>query len=213
VKHRRSKRRKFLLRHYFSRVLVVLVLGVVGTGSYLVLQGNLWSRFDGGDRSETETETEAGSADSNDSASVRIRVDKDFQEFLDTSSPQRLILSSTELIDGEGDELIDVQITDRIQNGAVVLEIQNPFAVGVSGQLDIEQPGQTLSRPFSIGEGATSTVTLAYSGDDLRSFLGRPGVTLSGSGLVTSSAGVVTVTPGQEVAIEAKIDLTIQIGG
>lgn len=110
-------------------------------------------------------------------------------------------------------EDIDVQITDRIQSGSIILDITNPFGVGVGGQLTIDQPGQRISKTFTVGEGATSTVTLSYTGDELRSFLGKPDVTLTGDGTVSSSAGAVTVTPDQEMTIDGKIDLTIQIGG
>ena len=107
---------------------------------------------------------------------------------------------------------IDSAITDRIQNGGIILDITNPFGVGVTAQLDITYPGGKITKTLNVGSGATSTATLSYSGDELRSFLGKSGVRMTGSGTVSSSAGYITVTPGQQVLIKAKIDLTLRIG-
>jgi hypothetical protein len=107
---------------------------------------------------------------------------------------------------------IDSAITDRIQNGGIILEITNPFGVGVTAQLDITYPGGKITKALNVASGATSTSTLSYSGDELRAFLGKSGVRMTGSGTVSSSAGYITVTPGQQVLIKAKIDLTLRIG-
>lgn len=107
---------------------------------------------------------------------------------------------------------IDSAITDRIQNGGIILEITNPFGVGVGAQLEIAYPGGKITKPLSVGSGATSTSTLSYSGDELRAFLGKSGVRMTGSGTVSSSAGYINLTPGQQVLIKAKIDLTLRIG-
>ena len=104
-------------------------------------------------------------------------------------------------------EDIDEDITRRIEQGTIILEVNNPFAVSFSGNVVI---GPT-SKPFSIAGSGPSTVELAYSGDELRLFLGRPGITFSGSGTATGVA--VTITPGQELTIEATLDVTIEIGG
>ena len=102
---------------------------------------------------------------------------------------------------------IDSDVTDRIEQGTIILEVNNPFAVSLLGNVVI---GPTL-KPFSIAGSGPSTVELAYSGDELRLFLGQPGITFSGSGTATGVA--VTITPGQELTIEATLDVTIEIGG
>lgn len=107
---------------------------------------------------------------------------------------------------------IDTELTDRIQNGSVILEVTNPFGIGVNAQLDISYPGGKISKTLSVASGATSTNTLSYTGDELRAFLGKSGVRMTGAGSVTASAGYITVTPAQQVLIKAKIDLTIRIG-
>ncbi|MHB1192577.1 MAG: hypothetical protein ACYC6F_05970 [Longimicrobiales bacterium] len=107
---------------------------------------------------------------------------------------------------------IDSAITDRIQSGNIILDVTNPFGVAVSAQLDINYPGGKITKAFNVGSGATSTNTLAYTGDELRAFLGKSGVSMTGSGSVSSSAGYINITPGQQVLIKAKIDLTLRIG-
>ena len=104
-------------------------------------------------------------------------------------------------------EDIDTDVTKRIEQGTIILEVNNPFAVSFSGNVDI----LTTSKAFSIAGSGPSTVELSYSGDELRSFLGKPDVTFSGSGTATGVA--VTITPGQELTIEATLDVTIEIGG
>jgi hypothetical protein len=101
---------------------------------------------------------------------------------------------------------IDSSLTDRIQEGSVILDIANPFGVSFSGTVTM---GPT-SKSLSISGNGTSTVSISYTGQELRSFLGQPGMSFSGSG--TLSGGSVTVSPGQKMTIDAKIDLTIQIG-
>ena len=101
---------------------------------------------------------------------------------------------------------IDEELTERIQQGTLILDIVNPFGVSVTGTINI---GPT-SKSFSIGAGATSTTSISYTGAEIGSFLGVDDVTFSGSG--TASGGSVTVSPGQEMLIEATLDFTIRLG-
>lgn len=102
---------------------------------------------------------------------------------------------------------IDSDVTDKIGQGTITLKVNNPFAASFSGNVVI---GPT-SKPFVIAGSGPSTVQLAYSSDELRLFLGQPGITFSGSGTATGVA--VTITPLQELTIEATLDVTIEIGG
>lgn len=102
---------------------------------------------------------------------------------------------------------IDSDLTDRIKQGTIILDVNNPFGVSFSGSVVI---GPT-SKSFSIAGSGPSTVEFSYSGDELRSFLGQPDITFSGSGTATGLG--VTITPGQELTIEATLDMTIEIGG
>lgn len=111
-------------------------------------------------------------------------------------------------------EDIESAITDRIQGGTIILEITNPFGVSVTANVSISRPsGGPLTKPVTIGSGATSTAQLTYTGDELRSFLGKSGVRLTGTGTVSAAAGTITVSPGQRVSIKSKLDVTLRIGG
>ena len=112
-------------------------------------------------------------------------------------------------LDAEG---IDSTAVNRIQSGALILDIQNPFGVGVDLTLDISGPGfTTIQKGLSIGNGATSSVTLMYTATELQSFLGQSGVQITGGGTVVSPGGPATVTPTDEVVIEATLDIVLEI--
>ncbi len=78
--------------------------------------------------------------------------------------------------------------------------------MGLDGTIEI---GST-SKSFSVPGTATSTVTLSYTGDELRSFIGQPNVFFSGSGVASGDA--VTIQPGQVMLLDATLDFTILIG-
>ncbi len=144
---------------------------------------------------------------------------------LDITAAVGTVLVSSALIDVDGRSVtldptsldvdqIDTDVTSRIQNGSIILDIQNPFGVGVDLSFDISGSGfTTLQRAVSISSAATSTVTISYTGDDFRRFLGQPNVQASGTGTVVAPGGPATVTPTQELVFEASIDLTVTVGG
>jgi hypothetical protein len=149
----------------------------------------------------------------------------DLNARLDITAAVGTVLVSSALIDVDGRSVtldpttldvdeIDSDITSRIQNGSIILDIQNPFGVGVDLSFDISGSGfATLQRAVSISSAATSTVTISYTGADFRSFLGAPNVQASGAGAVVAPGGPATVTPTQELVFEARIDLTVTVGG
>lgn len=107
---------------------------------------------------------------------------------------------------------IDDTISDRIEAGTILLEISNPFGVPVSATLVIDYPGGSLSKTLNIDGAAVSTASIAYTGDEFRLFLGQEGVTLSGSGTVSASAPPFNIRPGEELLLDATLDLTLIIG-
>ena len=117
-------------------------------------------------------------------------------------SNQPVDLDEAELDVGD----IDEELTDRIQDGNVILDVVNPFGVSVAGTLTI---GPT-SKSYSIPPDATSTVVIDYTADELRSILGQENITLSGSGTV--SGGAITVRPNDEMLVTVSIDMTLLIG-
>ena len=109
-------------------------------------------------------------------------------------------------------EDVDADIVSNIQIGSLILDIQNPFGVAFSLVVEIGGPGiVTLQRVLDIGSGANSSATLFYTGAELQSFLGMPGVFFRGSGTVTG--GPATVTPAQVAVLEATLDVELELGG
>lgn len=108
---------------------------------------------------------------------------------------------------------IDQDLEDRLIQGSFLLNVTNPF--GVAADFDLSITGGTLPimRTASITSAASSQVRIDFTGNELRSFLGEDGVVLSGSAVIDAGAGVVTVLPGQELILEAQMDLTVEIGG
>ena len=110
-------------------------------------------------------------------------------------------------------EDIDSDVVERVLEGSLVLDIQNPFGVGVSIIYDIIAPDTTISRSLIITSDSISTVTLSYPGDDFCRFLGQPNVQTSGAVTVLAPSGPATVTPTQELVFEASLDLMLEVGG
>ena len=102
---------------------------------------------------------------------------------------------------------LDETITDGIVNGSVVLDVTNPFGLTFSGTIRVG----TVIKSVLIPATPTSTVEVSYTGDELRSFLGVPGVTLSGDG--TIGGGPATISAGLDFIIDPTIDLIIELGG
>ncbi len=133
-----------------------------------------------------------------------------------TSTVQSLLVSAVTIdvgnrsvtLDEQEVELedIDQEVADRIIEGSIILDIDNPFGVSLDGTIEI---GST-SKSLSITDAETSTVTLTYTGEELRSFIGQPSVFFRGSGVANGTA--VTIAPGQVMLIEATLDFTILIG-
>lgn len=131
-----------------------------------------------------------------------------------TATPSSILISSAMVsVAGETVEFdpqdvdtedMDDAFTDRIQQGAIILDVTNPFGVSVSGSLVLGSVTKALNIPAS----GTSQVTISYTGDELRAILGQAGVQFSGGGTV-SATGPVEVTPGQEVTLAAKLDFTL----
>jgi hypothetical protein len=109
---------------------------------------------------------------------------------------------------------IDADVEGRVVEGAFLLDVTNPFGVGADFDLTISWPsGGPILRSASITPAASSQVRIAFTGDEIRSFLGEDSVVLTGDAVVDAAAGTVTVTPGQELVLKASMDLTLEIGG
>lgn len=108
---------------------------------------------------------------------------------------------------------IDEDLESRVLEGAFLLDVTNPFGVSADFDLSISWPTGTIDRAASITSAPTSQVRIDFTGAELQSFLGEPGVVLTGGAVVDASAGIVTVNPGQELVLKASMDLVIEVGG
>jgi hypothetical protein len=111
-------------------------------------------------------------------------------------------------------EDVSKEMADRFQSGTLQLEIVNPWSVGAILNLTIIGP--TMANPViliaQVPASPTSVVEVPLSQAELRSFLGEPNVVLTGQGTVSQDAGSVTVTPGQTMAVNCRLDLVLLIG-
>lgn len=111
-------------------------------------------------------------------------------------------------------EDVDQELIDRVTSGAFVLDVVNPFQVAADFQITISGPTiATIQKSAAIGSEAESSVVIDFTLQEIQSFLGEPGVVLSGGAVVDPDAGSVVVDPGQELILTASLDLTLRIGG
>ena len=102
---------------------------------------------------------------------------------------------------------IDEELSNRVQRGALLLDVDNPFAVGGVLTATLTAPGVTLVRSLPVVPGA-STVSLDFSGAELRSLFGPNPATLSVAGPVSGTpVASVTVLPGQALTAAARLEL------
>ena len=102
---------------------------------------------------------------------------------------------------------IDAELTRRVQRGALLLDVENPFAVGGVLTATLSAPGVSLVRALPVVPGF-SHVALEFSGTELRSLFGPSPVTLSVSGPVSASpAGLLSVFPGQTLTAAGRLEL------
>lgn len=111
-------------------------------------------------------------------------------------------------------EDVDAEIEDAVVEGAFLLNVSNPFGVGADFSITIDGPTMSpLLRSGVIAPDPESTVELQFTGDELRSFLGEPGVVLTGNADVSATAGVITVRPSDELVLDADLDITLLLNG
>jgi len=109
-------------------------------------------------------------------------------------------------------EDLDAQLVARVMDGAIEVSVGNPLDLSLDVDLIIRAPEiPDLVRHLAIPPGETMT-RLDFTGEELRSFLGRAGVTLEGSGTVREDAPPVDLSPLQEVSLRLTLDLTLQMG-
>jgi len=161
----------------------------------------------------------AGGLDSSHWIQVRLanslRVTATPQLLEVTSALIRVGGRSFDLIDTDLDvEGLEEELVERVRSGAFLFEISNPWSIGATFDLTVRGPtlGSPIVKTVSVPAASSSTVVVEFTQEELRSFLGKPGVTLSGRGTVAPGADPITVTPLQVLTIETMLDLVLLVG-
>ncbi len=107
---------------------------------------------------------------------------------------------------------VDSTLVERIQSGALLFDIANPFTV--TGTLDVSFQGPgflPIQGSLAIQQG-TYADSINFDGDELRSILGGDAVDVVASGNVAAAGGTITVTPTQRLVLDNEFKLVILIG-
>lgn len=107
-------------------------------------------------------------------------------------------------------DLQDVDLEDRVNEGALLLDIENPF--GATGNLSILfdfAEGADIVKPVPLAAG-NSTVQLDFSEEEMTRLIGES-TTLVISGTV--NGGNVTIQPDMAITIAARLRLVVEVGG
>ena len=103
-------------------------------------------------------------------------------------------------------------ITDRATKGALLLAIDNPFAVTSSLSVKLQpEGGELIVKTVPLGTGKT-TQTIDFTREELKKLFGH-NVHVTISGLANAAAGPISVSPKQAVVVTTRFDLTLSVGG
>ncbi|HET9950055.1 MAG TPA: hypothetical protein VFQ22_14120 [Longimicrobiales bacterium] len=140
-----------------------------------------------------------------------------------TATPTNILVSAVTIdvaseavtldaVDLETEDL-DGSIVENVVDGAVLLEVTNPFGVTADFDLTVTVDGApVVQKSASIPAAPSSTVEIPFTGEELQRFLGKPNVQVTGGGVVDPAAGAITVAPGQVLRLEASFDVTFRLG-
>lgn len=106
----------------------------------------------------------------------------------------------------------DSTLIDRVQSGALLMAVANPFDVTGEVNVSFQLPERTIQRTVPLTEGAT-TERVEFSGQDLRDILAADGLEMALEGAVAGTDGTVTVSPGEEVDFDLELELIVLVGG
>lgn len=103
-------------------------------------------------------------------------------------------------------------ISDRTQKGALLLDIQNPFAVTSALRVTLKPDGDSaIVKSVALAAGNT-TRQIDFTKEELKRLFGH-NVTVTISGPAEAASGTVTISPKQAVVVKTRFDLTLSVGG
>ena len=106
---------------------------------------------------------------------------------------------------------VSATLVERIQRGALLFDVANPFAV--SGSLDVTFRGDfpAIRKTLPVLEG-TYADSLPFTGAELQSILGGGTVDAVATGEVSADGGTVTLRPDQRLELDSAFELVVLIG-
>ncbi|MGI9629284.1 MAG: hypothetical protein ACR2QM_20845 [Longimicrobiales bacterium] len=111
----------------------------------------------------------------------------------------------------DADEVPD-GVLERLESGAIRVQVENPFDVVIGMQLEISGPGvPTIQKDLTVGMGSVEE-RVDLTAAEMRSFLGQSDVVLSGSGDATAPTGTTAVRADQFVLLNSFLEATVRVG-
>ena len=107
---------------------------------------------------------------------------------------------------------VDGDIADRVRSGAIEIFVENPFGVGAELGLRVSGSFPDITKSMRLSAAAASTTRVEFTGEEMRRFLGRSSVMLSGTGTVSAEATPITVAPRDTVKMDTRLDVVLRVG-
>ena len=116
--------------------------------------------------------------------------------------------------------LTDVDLVDQVQGGGVILDVVNPFTASAALNVVFAAPAQgtgpavTISKPINIPAQPTSITSVTLTQSELRSLLGKTGVSIrvNGTASGTGAGNSMVVTPASQITFRTKLQLILNVG-
>ena len=117
-------------------------------------------------------------------------------------------------------DLEGVDFADRVQGGALLLTTVNPFTATAAFSLVIQAPAQngsgavTISKAVAIPAQPTSTSSISFTRAEIRSLLGKSGVTMRVNGLMSGTGPLnsIILTPTSQLIVRMQLQLLLHVG-
>ena len=127
----------------------------------------------------------------------------------------RMVTSTATTLDLSG---VGSEVRDRVQGGALLIAVTNPFAV--RGTMSLTLSGTALApinKTFRLEASSSGSAEqrLEFTRDELRALLGTSDLRLTITGPVsgTGVGGAAELLPSTQVVVSTKLDVALRVGG
>jgi hypothetical protein len=141
---------------------------------------------------------------------LTVEVDADDVRVSDLrlSFDSRSVTSNPAELDFED---VEEGVINRLQGGAVRLDIGNPFEVSGPSELRITSLAGTIVKPLELASGS-SMIRIPFTPEELGTILGQPEVWLEVRGTLGTPAAGADLRPGDEIVFRASLEATVRTG-